>query len=171
MKRFTTARLSRKLILYIVLCSSAVTLVLSANQLYREYRLDIQAINNGLKQVETVYLDTIVATVWSIDLMRLEILIDGISRLPDIEHVAVFDGNETLASKGVIKGTNHITNLYPLFHKSGKTRVNIGTIKIVASLDAVHQRIFDKAIFILINNGIKTAFVALIMLLIIYINL
>ena len=168
MKRFTNNRLSRKLILYIVLCSSAVTLVLSANQLYREYRLDIANINNGLAQIKNVYLDSVEASVWSLDLVRLKILIDGISRLPDIEYVAVFDGNETLASKGEVKGTNHITNIYPLFHQSGKTRINIGTIKIEASLDAVHQRIFDKAIYILINNGIKTALVALIMLLIIY---
>ena len=154
--------------MYIVLCSSAVTLVLSANQLYREYRLDIQTINDGLYQFENVYLDTIEATVWSIDLERLEILIDGISRLPDIEYVAVFDGSEVLASTGAIKSTSNITNIYPLSHKSDKPDLEIGTIKIVASLDAVVQRTFDKAIYILINNAIKTAFVAMFMLLIIY---
>ena len=168
MHRFTNTRLSRRLIVYIVLCSSAVTLVLSVNQLYSEYRLDIQTIDDGLQQIKNVHLDTITVTVWSIDLARLEILIDGISRLPDIEYVAVFDGSEVMASTGEMKSTNNITNIYPLVHKSGKNEHEIGTIKIVASLDSVHKRIFDKAIFILINNAVKTALVALIMLLIIY---
>ena len=168
MKRLANTRLSRRLILYIVLCSSAVTLVLSVNQLYQEYRLNIQTINNSLQQVKNVHLGTIESTVWSIDLARLEILIDGISNLPDIEYVAILDGGEVMASTGEMKSSNNITKVYPLVHKSNNNEVEIGTIKIVASLDSVHRRIFDQAISILINNAIKTAFVTLIMLLIIY---
>ena len=170
MKRFANTRLSRRLILYIVLCSSAVTLVLSANQLYREYRLDIQTINDSLQSIENVQLETIVETLWALDLTKLEILINGISRLPDIEYVAVFDRDEVMASTGEMKSTKNITNTYPLVYKSDNAEFEIGIIKIVASLDTVHRRIFDKAIFILVNNAIKTAIVALVMLLIIYLT-
>jgi len=168
MKLWHDTSLSRRLIVYIVLCSSVITFLLSANQLYREYQADIEVINGDFEQIRTVHLKTIEATVWSTDIEKLEVLLEGLGNLRDIEYVAVLENGEELASIGEIRSTDHISNTYVLTHGINDTKIIIGTMKVVANLNAAYDRIFDKAIFILINNAIKTALVAGMMLLIIH---
>jgi PAS domain S-box-containing protein len=168
MKIWHDTSLSRRLIVYIVLCSSIITFLLSANQLYREYRADIEIINDGFEQIRTVHLKTIEATVWSTDIEKLVVLLEGLGQLRDIEYVAVLENGVELASVGEIKSTDHISNTYMLTNGTNEAKVIIGTMTVVANLNAAYERIFDKAIFILINNAIKTALVAGMMLLIIH---
>jgi len=168
MKLWHDTSLSRRLIVYIVLCSSVITFLLSANQLYREYRADIEIINDGFEQIRTVHLKTIEATVWSTDIEKLEVLLDGLGHLRDIEYVAVLENGVELASVGEIKSTDNISNTYVLTQGENDSKIIIGTMKVVANLNAAYDRVFDKAIFILVNNAIKTALVAGMMLLIIH---
>ena len=76
-KRF--ASISRRLILYIVLCSSLITLILSGFQLYREYQADITALDRVFERIAKLHLQTISATLWSTDTTRLQTVIEGLS--------------------------------------------------------------------------------------------
>jgi hypothetical protein len=154
------------MILYIVLCSSAITLLLTANQLYRDYQTDVGIINAGFEQNKNVHLKSLEATVWATDIDKLQTQIDGISNLPDIEYVSVTEDGKTLASVGEITGKNLVSNSYPLTHLHKVKNLSIGIVKVVANLDSAYFRVLDRAVVIIVSNAIKTLLVAAFMLLI-----
>jgi PAS domain-containing protein len=166
MKKEIQSPLSRRMILYIVLCSSAITLLLTANQLYRDYQTDVGIINAGFEQIKNVHLKSLEATVWATDIDKLQTQIDGISNLPDIEYVSVTEDGKTLASVGEITGKNLVSNSYPLTHLHKGKNLSIGIVKVVANLDSAYFRVLDRAVVILVSNAIKTLLVATFMLLI-----
>ena len=58
-KIIPASSISRRLIIYIVLCSSAVTLILTVFQLHRDYQADLELIDQGFEQIERVHLDNL----------------------------------------------------------------------------------------------------------------
>ncbi len=166
MKSNLRSSLSRRLIVYIVLCSSAITLVLTAFQLYRDYQTDVRIIDDGFEQIRTVHLKSIEATVWATDTDKLQTLLDGLSNLPDIEYVAVTENGLVLASVGKVSGANQVSESYPLVHLHKGKKLEIGVLKVVANLDSAFRRLIDRAVVILASNAVKTALVAGFMLLI-----
>jgi hypothetical protein len=159
--------LSRRLIFYIVLCSSAITLFLTVFQLYRDYQSDVQAIDTSFEQIKTVHLKTFELTVWATDKDKLQTLLDGISNLPDIEYVSVDEGG-TVISVGEITSDNIVSRSYKLAHQHKGKLLDIGVLKVVANLDSVYSRIAERAAVILISNAIKTTLVVGLMLFIFY---
>ncbi|HEB78907.1 MAG TPA: bacteriohemerythrin [Rhodospirillales bacterium] len=157
--------LSRRLIIYIVLCSSVITLFLTAIQLYRDYQADVQAIDASFEQIRKVHLKTIAMTAWASDKEKLQALLDGISNLQDIEFVSV-DSGEDVISIGRITSDNIISWSSALTYPYRGRLLEIGVLKVVANLDAVYSRIINRAVVILISNAIKTILVAGFMLLI-----
>jgi len=157
--------LSRRLIFYIVLCSSAITLLLTAFQLYRDYLADVRKIDSSFEQIRTVHLKTIELTVWATDRDKLQTVLDGISNLPDIEYVAVDEG-DTITSVGKITSGNTVSKTYALTYLHHGKPTDIGELSVVANLDSVYARVLDRGVMILASNAIKTALVAGLMLLI-----
>jgi len=166
MKKEIQSPLSRRLILYIVLCSSLITLLLTANQLYRDYQADVGIINNSFKQIKNVHLKSIEAMLWATDLDKLQTLLNGISNLPDIEYVGVSENDRVVASVGKTSSINLVSNTYPLTHLHKEEKLVIGAVKVIANLDAAYFRLLDRGEVILVSNAIKTMFVAGFMLLI-----
>jgi PAS domain S-box-containing protein len=163
MNTTTRSPLSRRLIFYIVLCSSAITLFLTVFQLYRDYQSDIKTIDTGFEQIRNVHLKTIQLTVWASDNDKLRALLDGISNLPDIEYVSVNEPG-TVTSVGRITSENIVSMTYRLTHRHRGRLLDIGALKVVANLDSVYSRIVERAVVILVSNAIKTALVAGLML-------
>ncbi|MCH7956425.1 MAG: hypothetical protein IIB63_02610, partial [Proteobacteria bacterium] len=73
-------RLSRRLIAYMVAFSSALTLVITAYQLYRDYDRDLRLIESRMRQVQYVHLNSLVDTLWATNTKKLQIHLDGILR-------------------------------------------------------------------------------------------
>jgi len=153
--------IGKRLMIYIVLFSSLITLVITAIQLYRDYNIDIEHIYSELEQIETVHLDSLTASLWASNKKLLQTSIEGILKIKDMQYIEIRDGKKVWAKAGEVKGKNIIQRNYPMQYHHRNKDVNIGTLTVGASLDGVYQRLLDKAWIILISNGIKTAFVAL----------
>ena len=76
--------ISRRLIIYVVLCSSLITLFLTGFQLIRGYQRDISRIDAGFEEIEKVHLKSFAASLWAVDTGKLTILVEGLSRLRDV---------------------------------------------------------------------------------------
>ena len=159
-------RLSRRLIAYMVAFSSALTLVITAYQLYRDYDRDLRLIESRMRQVQYVHLNSLVDTLWATNTKKLQIHLDGILRLPDMQYVAVKEGERLWASAGTFQSDNVISREFPMNYVHRGRTLEIGTLSVVATLDGVYQRLIDKTLIILLSNGIKTFLVAGFMLLI-----
>src|ERR1700739_670369 len=78
-----------RLLLLIMLFSSAVTLVSTGLQLYLDYRRDLNTIESRLDEVERSYLTSIGASLWNLDVGQLRLQLEGIQRLPDMQALEV----------------------------------------------------------------------------------
>lgn len=157
-------RIGRRLILLIVAVSSLLTFFLTAFQLlvdYRQERADMEKLLNEVK----VLLIPVAASVWTFDQRQIVFALDSLIGLPNIERVVVETTNgEFRWSVGQQKSSEVVTRSYPLqYHARGASQ-QIGRVEIVASLDAVRDRVISRAAAILLSNGLKTILVVAFML-------
>ena len=168
MVNVTKSIIARKLIIYIVLFSTCITLVITALQLYRDYNRDLKVIESDLNQIESVHLSTLTASLWSSNIKLLNSGITGLKEIRDIEYVEIYDGERVWVTAGELKGKSNIIHEYPMVYTHRGKEVKIGVLKVAATLDGVYQRLLDKVWVILVSNGIKTSLVAIFMYFLFY---
>lgn len=161
-----SSRISRTLVLYIVLFSSVITIVLTAMQLYLDYRQGIRVINQTLDQVELSTLDSLTQAAWTLDNAAIETQLDGLVRLNDIIYVALLDENSNvLAAVGEVDTDQIIQKQFKMHYQYRGMELLIGLINIVATKQKVYRQLLDTFLIILITQAIKTFMVSLFILL------
>ena len=155
------SRIAKKLIVYVVLFSSFITLFTTGFQLYREYDQDLDAIKQVFQQIEESYLESIVENVWLVDQRRLQILLDGIRRLPDFQFAEVNVDNKLFASSGTPPDNGAMVETYDLMFDHRGNKLKIGRLTIAADLNALYERTLERIWVILVSNGIKTFLVSI----------
>lgn len=160
------SKISRVLVIYVLLFSGTITLSLTAVQLYLNYRYDLSLIEQRLHQIEISNLDNLRENLWTLDKRSLQLQLDGLARQPDMQYLAIFDqnGNE-LASAGRFNDRNAISRSYPLTYSYRGSEQSIGKLRVSATLDNVYQRLIDTFLVILATQAIKTFFVSIFILL------
>ncbi|WP_020207661.1 sensor histidine kinase [Gilvimarinus chinensis] len=161
--------IGRRLLISIILFSSVVTLLATAVQLFTDYRRDIGVIKSRLADIESSYMASISASLWNLDVSQLRLQLDGILHLPDISAVAVHESGADLDRPLVIElgefsSVNVIEKEYPIVRRFNATDRIVGILKVQASLKDVYARLWDKAVVILLSQGVKTFLVSLFIL-------
>jgi len=152
--------LARRLIVAIILVSSAITLVLTGWQLYGEYRGQLKEIDVAFRQVENVRLESLTQSLWTTSVENLRLQLQGIQRLPNLEYVAVREGEKLWAEAGRRTSVNVIERQYLMTHLHLGRTYELGTLTVVAGLDAIYRQIIARAFVTLANNALKTFLVA-----------
>lgn len=148
--------IARRLIVAIVLFSSAIALVLTGMQLYAEYRYDLKGLETDLAQVERVHLKALTQSLWATNNKELALQLEGMVQVPNLEYVAVHEGEKLWAEAGRRASRNTIERRYPMVHRHRDTSRQIGTLTVVASLDSIYRHLLTQAVIILASNGFKT---------------
>lgn len=151
---------ANKLILYMVLFSSFITILTTGVQLYRDYLNDIGLIEAQLDEAQTVHLKSLAATLWASDVKELKTHLEGMSRRRDMQFLEIKDKDRVWVSIGNRQIKNVISREYSIVYEHLGRQIEIGTLTIIASLSGVYQRLVDKTLIILISNGFKTFLVA-----------
>jgi len=153
-------KIVNKLILYIILFSSAITLVITSLQLFAEYKHDVRGIEQELEQIRKSYTDSISQAVWVSDRNQLQLILDGIRELPDIVFAEVqLDYGNHITSGNYPEGKNLSLNA-DLKYKYNNMDMDIGRFTVVASYTEVYNRLFKRLWIILLSNALKTTLVA-----------
>ncbi len=152
--------IARRLIIYVVLFSSFITLLTTAIQLYRDYNNDVNLIEDQLQQVQDVHLKTLTATLWASDTKELRTHLKGISSLRDMQFLEIRDQEKVWVSLGTRQTRNVMSHRYPMIYTHRGRDTKIGTLTVVASLEGVYQRLVDRVWVILVSNAIKIFLVA-----------
>jgi len=160
--------IARRLIIYVVLFSSFITILATALQLYWDYKNDVGFINDQLQQIEDVNLKGISESLWTSDTDEINTHIEGISQLRDIQYLEIRDDERVWISKGKPQSRNTLSRQYPLIYSHRGRELEIGKLTVIASLDGVYQRLLDKFWVILASNAVKTFLVASFILFIFY---
>lgn len=161
------AGISRRLVVYIVMVSTAIALMATAIQLYFDYTSDVLLLEQRLDQVESSFGDSISDSLWNLDTDQVAVVIEGILRLPDIEFIRVLptDLNQTI-STGKRQSEYIKTRHYELRYDQQGESVLVGQMDVEASLTGIFLRLRQKFFVVLITQGVKTFLVALFMFLI-----
>ncbi|NNE63027.1 MAG: EAL domain-containing protein, partial [Gammaproteobacteria bacterium] len=162
-------KIARRMVFYILLFSSLVTLVLTAAQLYRDYKYDLFLIDERFNDIQATNKEILEKNVWLLNHQSLDLLLQGILRHYDIVYLELTDedGDITLA-KGSLPDGDIRQIIIPLSYLYRGESHSLGTFKVVATLEFVYQRLVDTAFIILITQAIKTFLVSLFIILIVW---
>lgn len=153
-------RLSYRLLLSILICSSFFTIIGTAVQLYVDYNKDIERIHNSISHIKKGYLQPIAGSLWAMDVIQLKRNLEGAANFPDMQYLEVREKRKksevTVEAIGIRKDADIISKSYPLFY--GKDNRQIGTLLVVASKEGVFKRLQDKVLLNISNSGFKDFF-------------
>ncbi len=153
--------LARRLIMAIVLFSASVTVVMTAGQIYQEYRRDMADLETQFQQIEAVQLPALTQSQWAANNKEIQLQLDGFMRMPNIVYASVEDNGQRRSEAGHPDTKHLIERRYPMrYTQLGHTR-EIGTLTVVATLDALYAHLTHKAIEMLLINAFQTFLVAL----------
>ncbi|MFT3807292.1 putative bifunctional diguanylate cyclase/phosphodiesterase [Arenimonas sp.] len=163
-----------RLLLYIVLFSTLVTLLLASVQLALEYRRDIATIEQRIDELRRSRLDSIARSLWDVDSELLRRQLEGIHTLPDIEAVSIRETDAGAADAPIHIAIGRPDADAPLhwelpvvYSDFGKQR-RIGVLRVEASRDAVLARLYDRALWILGTQAVETFLISLFVLLLVH---
>ncbi|MFT6102462.1 MAG: signal transduction histidine kinase [Candidatus Endobugula sp.] len=165
------ASIGKTLLLSILFFSSLITILLTGIQLFIDYNVEINNMNARLNEIERSYKNSIEASLWDVDRDQLDIQLEGIKRLPDIEFVNVRERQDVGSAIFIVKGEStglSVKKTYDLNHFDGEETFSIGTLEVESSLTAVYQRLFNKALTIMLVQGVKTFLVSFFILFVFY---
>lgn len=160
--------LAKKLIIYILLFSSIITLLGTSYQLYIDYSHDINTIETAFDQIERSHKPIIESNLWVSDLEQLKVQFQGILGLPGIQHVEITKDEKTIISHGRHLNEQLLKKSYPLSYSFKDQDVALGVLQVSATLEDVYQKIFDKVFVILATQAVKTFLVSFFILFIFY---
>lgn len=155
------SHIARKLIIYTVLFSSAITLIITILQLYTEYQYGVKNINQSLEQIKVSYQKVITQSVWLSDKKQLQIILNGITELPDIVYSEINTENNTNITSGFIPPSENIKFNIDLVYEYNNTPLKIGEFRVIASLNDVYAQLLNRLWIILLSNALKTSLVAI----------
>lgn len=170
-KLFRRYSIGKTLLLSILFFSSLITVLLTGAQLFIDYKIELKDLNSRFNEIERSYKNSIEASLWDVDRDQLNIQLEGIKQLPDIELVSVKESQDVESAIFIVKGEStglSVKKVYDLKHFDGDETFSIGSLAVESSLTAVYQRLFNKALTIMLVQGIKTFFVSFFILYVFY---
>jgi len=159
-----------RLLIYILIFSSTITLLTISFQLYVDYKNDLAIIDEQMEQVQSSRLKSIALSIWEIHYGQLESQLDGILSIRDIEFIQLemfFEEDAISIGTPPVEGYG-ITKTFEITIDSLGEIKNIGRLKIMASKQNVVARLKDKVLLIVISQFFKTFLVSIFTLLIFY---
>ena len=161
--------LACRVLFYVLLFSSCITLAATAWQLYVNFKKDVQYIEKHVSQIKAGYGQGLSLGVWNLDDHQIYPLLNGILQLPDIQYLEIrgLDG-EKVASVGILQERLTVSREFPLVFADMQSKKHyLGNFFIVASLESVYRRLRETVFQILVSQTIKTFLVSAFILLVI----
>ncbi|WP_315979836.1 hypothetical protein [Aliamphritea spongicola] len=161
--------LSKRILFYILICSSSVTLILTLLELYFEYRIDVNLLEQRFKSIEVSYLPSLSENIWLFNTDVVESQIRGIYNLNDVIYVSIVDETNTIVNAIGDKQAKHIiSQTYPIIREQQGTINQLGHMEVWATLDNIYASLQNRLAVILLGQGVKTFLVSFLILLIIF---
>ena len=81
--------LGKKILLYILLCSSVFTMATTLIQLYSDYRYDINAIEENLEEVQSIHLKNLAVSLWDFQDNAINQQLTGLLQIKAFQYVSL----------------------------------------------------------------------------------
>ena len=149
--------LSFRLLAYILLFSSAFTLIASGLQIYSDFHKDVSAIEQRFKVVESGYRSSLSRSLWALDRNLLEVQLEGILSLPDIVHLRlrIYPDSELVMGDRPDRQTATREHSFVISH-SGPIETQLGELTVTASLERTYRELEEKIWITVATQFLKT---------------
>jgi signal transduction histidine kinase len=152
--------ISHKILMAIFLISSLVTLVITLVELRFDYQREVGQLKKNLSLVEKSYSESLSSSLWELNLGQVQTQLNGITSIPGIKHVEVYDNNNFIAQSGSVP-KNTIQKTVQLFHEDDLgINKNLGKFVIYADMDIVFEKLSNKIFIIFITQFLRTLLVS-----------
>lgn len=178
-KRKISRSLRKRLVITILVASSALTTLFTAISFYMDYRVEMNSLESTFVSIKHSSVGAIAQSLYDFNAEAVQTQIHGITGISDVMKVVVFgeDGRvyaQAMAdeAKGAVRsyvGLEKIFNerrsvkIYPLMNPMAPAH-QIGTLSVEASQRNIFVRLSNKAIYFFLTQGLKTFLVSLIIM-------
>ncbi|XKH00982.1 EAL domain-containing protein [Marinobacter nauticus] len=160
----TTSPLSFRLLAWVLLSSSAFTLLASGLQIHADYQNDLEQIQQRLERIEAGSASSLARSLWALDEQSIEIQLKGILGLPDIDHLRLKIAPDSELVMGELpRDGDTLTHSFPLVHESNKD-LTLGELTITANVNRVYTELRRRVGFIIGTQFLTVFIVAIISL-------
>ena len=164
LKRIRTASpLSIRLLAWILLFSSAFTLLASGIQIYSDYRQDLNKIQQRLDVIEAGYSSSLARSLWALDQKSLQTQMEGILSLPDIDHLRLRIEPDSELIMGQSPRGDVLSHSFDLVYRDDEP-FNLGRITITAGLEHVYQDLWHRVGVIIATQFFTIFFISILIL-------
>jgi signal transduction histidine kinase len=154
-----------RLLATVLLFSCAVTLLLTALQLYRDYSRGVELIETRLSDIDRSNRDSLGEGLWQLNRTELQLQLNGILRLADLCAAEVRETGSSATPMVVTAGRRMtgavISREFPIFYRIHGAQQQIGTLYVQATLTNLYQALTQTALVILVGQATYTFIVAL----------
>ncbi|MCB9480744.1 MAG: response regulator [Desulfobacteraceae bacterium] len=166
---FFKSTLARKQLLFILSISLFFTIIASSIQIWVEYKRDLKKIDNEFLIIQHTHLQTMASSLWEMNINLLKKHMDNILTLRHIIHIQVnYNHKEEITSGKILQDHEIITKEFPLVYNDYGKNINIGKVKITASMSEIYKETFNRAILIILLQSIQIFSVSLFIMIVIY---
>lgn len=159
----TTSPLSIRLLAWILLFSSAFTLLASGIQIYSDYRQDLNKIQQRLDVIEAGYSSSLARSLWALDQKSLQTQMEGILSLPDIDHLRLRIEPDSELVMGQSPRGDVLSHSFDLVYRDDEP-FNLGRITITAGLERVYQDLRHRVGVIIATQFFTIFFISILIL-------
>jgi PAS domain S-box-containing protein len=162
--------ISLKVLISILALSLTVTLIATVVRSGEMYKDHINNITTQMEYIKESYLPSLNESLWEMDKEQIQVQLQGILKLPNIQYVAILtEDMKIIASAGSLQLENRMTRKFQMSYVYNGQRINLGTLEVVAGLQAIKTLIWKDIYFTLITEGIKFFFLSVLILFIFHI--
>ena len=159
--------LSMRIMLATSIYSIVVALFVSIMQINIVYQQALSDAKEDFKQIESGYIENLVAGLWVVDKEQINILLNGIADLPHVGYVELVDDTQYIFKRKDPNDKKIIAEQqYSLVYREGDFSYDLGSLNVQLTDQKILQEIKDKSISIaittLITISLGSVFVVLI---------
>ena len=159
-----TSILGRRILRHTLLYGFLVVIIVTAIQLYSEYRRDIHQIEVLIDQVHSSNTDSLAKSLWNLDHEHIRSQLRGILQIPDIRSIKIVSKDIKPIMVGEVPTGEKIIREFNLSHNTGSEQIQLGKLQITADYNDVYQRLWRNGWYTLAGSLFIVTFVIVLML-------
>ena len=149
-------KLSRRVFVYILLCSAFLSVCSTMIQLYVDFQTGVSRLDERFNNIELSFKQSIATSLWDFNEQLVEQQIAGILRLPDIRYINITTSFGKVYEIGNVIDKPPKTESYSIDFENN----TIAKMVISADYQDIYQHLWQKAGFIITSEFIKIFMVA-----------
>ena len=156
--------LARRFVFLTVFCSTVLAVLMTAIQLFFDYRSEVSTLNQSVTKIERSMLPGLIESLWVLDDTLVQSQLDGMVQIDGIDFVRVVDGEMVLASAGINEAAHDEIHRFAMERVSGSQKSPVGVLEVHINLTGVYDQLLRRAATIFFTNTIKTLIATMIII-------